>query len=260
MMRGFLDVFGGRDSHHSSDEPFKIVINAHGGALFEGLAQLLEEHIVNAAVFICEDLKKVGSPDPLVRLLLVHASDKDTVSGQLEMYRTLFPEADVAILGDSDAEELDWKTLGETSEVQGYLPLDLKLPVFLAAVSLVLSGGQFFPVRPFKNHAVLFKKDVTERRNLPDRQDASHNVTETRTNQPELRDLTSREHQILMLLAQGLQNKLIADRMQLSEHTVKAHVHNLMGKLKVTNRTQAAAAFHGLGAHTNSGGQNLSMR
>ena len=56
--------------------------------------------------------------------------------------------------------------------------------------------------------------------------------------------LTAREHEILILVSAGFQNKLIADRMGLSEHTVKAHVHNLIAKLRVTNRTQAAAYLH----------------
>ncbi|NGP18396.1 response regulator transcription factor [Devosia chinhatensis] len=55
--------------------------------------------------------------------------------------------------------------------------------------------------------------------------------------------LTPRERQVLELLSEGYQNKLIADRMALSEHTVKVHVHNLITKLRVTNRTQAAAAL-----------------
>ena len=50
---------------------------------------------------------------------------------------------------------------------------------------------------------------------------------------------------MLGLLSQGLQNKLIADRLELSEHTVKVHVHNLIRKLHVHNRTQAAAVFRG---------------
>jgi len=56
--------------------------------------------------------------------------------------------------------------------------------------------------------------------------------------------LTAREREILILVSEGYQNKLIADRMALSEHTVKAHVHNLIAKLRVTNRTQAAAYLH----------------
>jgi DNA-binding NarL/FixJ family response regulator len=44
-------------------------------------------------------------------------------------------------------------------------------------------------------------------------------------------------------MSDGLQNKIIAVKMELSEHTVKVHVHNIIRKLKVHNRTQAAAVF-----------------
>jgi DNA-binding NarL/FixJ family response regulator len=57
------------------------------------------------------------------------------------------------------------------------------------------------------------------------------------------RVLSTREGQVLELMSEGLQNKLIAAKMELSEHTVKVHVHNIIRKLKVHNRTQAAAVF-----------------
>ena len=52
--------------------------------------------------------------------------------------------------------------------------------------------------------------------------------------------LTSRELQIYEMLAVGHSNKLIASALQLKEVTVKFHVSNIMAKLGVTNRTQAA--------------------
>ena len=52
--------------------------------------------------------------------------------------------------------------------------------------------------------------------------------------------LTPREHQVLELIARGLSNKLIARELEISEKTVKAHVGHLLGKLGVTDRTQAA--------------------
>ena len=51
--------------------------------------------------------------------------------------------------------------------------------------------------------------------------------------------LTSREHEVLTLLAEGLPNKIIADRLQISEHTVKFHVNAIMGKLGAQSRTEA---------------------
>jgi DNA-binding NarL/FixJ family response regulator len=52
--------------------------------------------------------------------------------------------------------------------------------------------------------------------------------------------LSARERGVLIMLAQGVPNKEIADRLQIAEGTVKNHVSNILDKLHVTNRTQAA--------------------
>ncbi len=59
--------------------------------------------------------------------------------------------------------------------------------------------------------------------------------------------LSAREHDVLQLVAEGLSNQQIAERLILSLHTVKLHVRHLMAKLNAANRTQAVArarAFH----------------
>lgn len=53
--------------------------------------------------------------------------------------------------------------------------------------------------------------------------------------------LTSREHEVLDLLGQGLSNKQIARRLAISEHTVKFHVSALYAKLGATSRTDAVS-------------------
>jgi NarL family two-component system response regulator LiaR len=52
--------------------------------------------------------------------------------------------------------------------------------------------------------------------------------------------LSEREVQVLKLLAQGLTNQEIASRLVISEWTVRTHVRNILGKLHLANRTQAA--------------------
>jgi DNA-binding NarL/FixJ family response regulator len=52
--------------------------------------------------------------------------------------------------------------------------------------------------------------------------------------------LSEREHEVLVLLAQGHSNREIAGRLVIAEGTVKNHVSNILGKLQAENRTQAA--------------------
>ena len=53
-------------------------------------------------------------------------------------------------------------------------------------------------------------------------------------------ELTEREREVLEYIAQGLTNREIAEKMVISEKTVKTHVSNILGKLHLANRTQAA--------------------
>jgi len=54
-------------------------------------------------------------------------------------------------------------------------------------------------------------------------------------------DLSPREGEVLQLVAQGASNKHIADSLFISENTVKTHLRNIMEKLHLANRSQAAA-------------------
>jgi NarL family two-component system response regulator LiaR len=61
-------------------------------------------------------------------------------------------------------------------------------------------------------------------------------------------DLTPREIEVLRLIAEGMNNSELAQALFISEKTVKTHVHNILSKLNLADRTQAAVyAFkHGL--------------
>ncbi len=69
--------------------------------------------------------------------------------------------------------------------------------------------------------------------------------------------LTRRETEVLELLASGLRNRQIAQRLTLSEKTVRNHISTILGKLHANDRTEAAliAARHGLGQAPAGGGE-----
>ncbi|MGB0387615.1 MAG: response regulator [Ardenticatenaceae bacterium] len=65
-------------------------------------------------------------------------------------------------------------------------------------------------------------------------------MQEVAGSRPSVDILTPRELEVLKLIAQGLSNKAIAKKLFVSQKTVKTHVSNLLSKLQLTDRTQAA--------------------
>jgi len=59
--------------------------------------------------------------------------------------------------------------------------------------------------------------------------------------------LTEREHEILTLVAQGASNREIGERLFITEGTVKNHLSNILSKMGVRDRTQAALKARELG-------------
>jgi DNA-binding NarL/FixJ family response regulator len=69
---------------------------------------------------------------------------------------------------------------------------------------------------------------------------AARTVLSARSEPDPLAGLSAREKEVLLLLAEGLPNKLIARRLEISEKTVKSHLTKIFRELDVTDRTQAA--------------------
>ena len=77
---------------------------------------------------------------------------------------------------------------------------------------------------------------------------AARTILAARSEPDPLAALSAREREVLALLLEGLPNKLIARRLEISEKTVKTHLTNVFRAIDVTDRTQAAlwAERHGL--------------
>ncbi|EXL09356.1 helix-turn-helix transcriptional regulator [Aquamicrobium defluvii] len=148
----------------------------------------------------------------------------------------IHPLASAAAIEHGDREpSLHLKDALRSRLVRGVLPMNLRLDVWLSVVRLLLHGGEYFPARMFFSQIAGGASPGT----------ASGMTDESRAiaDDDELATLTARELQILEMVARGLQNKTIAAEFSLSEHTVKVHLHNIIGKLGVQNRSEAAARF-----------------
>ena len=119
--------------------------------------------------------------------------------------------------------------------IRSVLPMDLRLDVWLSIVRLLLCGAEYLP--PALIHEAKLRDQKA--------QAYSDNGT-AKTANVNMASLTTRESQILGMVSHGLQNKLIAAECGLSEHTVKIHLHHIIRKLGVHNRTEAAARFRNL--------------
>jgi len=71
--------------------------------------------------------------------------------------------------------------------------------------------------------------------------------TRAQTEETPLDQLTSRELEVLGMLAEGLGNRQIADRLGLSDHTIKFHISSILDKLDASTRTEAVTTALRLG-------------
>jgi DNA-binding NarL/FixJ family response regulator len=65
--------------------------------------------------------------------------------------------------------------------------------------------------------------------------------------------MTNREREIMNLIAEGLSNREIAERLNIAMYTVKSHVHNILEKLALHSRLQIAAFTHRSGLDASDG-------
>ena len=105
------------------------------------------------------------------------------------------------------------------SGARGFLPTSLGLKVLMGALERMRVGGTYVPL------------SLTEPV-LPDRAKWARDTP--------WRELTRRQCDVLALISEGKSNKLIADALTMTESTVKAHVKQIIKRLHVANRTQAA--------------------
>ncbi len=128
----------------------------------------------------------------------------------LKQIRTLDPKARVLMLSSYGAEEEVYAAI--QAGATGYIIKDVDQGELTAAIRQVHSGQSYLPLS--------IAKLLAEREPRP--------------------DLTTREHEVLQLVARGLINREIAQVLGISESTVRNHTIHLFAKLDVSDRTEAA--------------------
>nr|WP_275901687.1 response regulator transcription factor [Paenibacillus sp. SYP-B3998] len=199
----------------------------------EGLATIIGleagMEVIGTAVDGRDAYTKALEWRPDVVLMDIRMPGMDGVEGA-ELILKHLPETKVLILTTFDDAELILRVLEKG--VHGYLLKDMPSEAIVSAIQTVYNGG------------TVLQPDITvtlmnELKKMSEwNPDKAHPLS--RTEPVGLGLLTEREKEVLALLGQGLNNKEIAGFLVITEGTVKNHVSNLIAKLGLRDRTQAA--------------------
>ena len=123
--------------------------------------------------------------------------------------------------------------LGNMEDVRGFLPMNQGIDIWLSVIRLMAHGGTYLPPE-----LVLPKERDATPVEPVDLQQSDEKAVREDTD-----ELTPREKDVIELVASGMQNKQVASELGISEHTIKLHVHHIIAKLGVRNRTEAATKY-----------------
>ena len=199
----------------------KLVIADDHSMIREGLRQLLEldENIkvVAEASDGIEALQKLKEFNVDVLLLDINMPN---MNGLETLKNIKNNNIDVKILILTIHNEIDYLMKAVEIGCDGYVLKDSDSNLLKKAIYTVYEGDTFIQpsLTPMLNAGLASKMEVDDK----------------------LNELTRREIEVLKLIAEGLFNKEIASKLDISERTVKNHVSNIFKKIDVSDRTQAA--------------------
>jgi DNA-binding NarL/FixJ family response regulator len=223
-----------RDEERANDEPIRLVIVESRELLGIGVREVLDR-----APGI-EIVAQVQSPDEAMSVIDAAAPDvvlvdvpqeADAAEAVRRMHQGA-PDSPLVVLGgeDDDASIIEAMEVGATAHVA-----EVAEPAELVATIRRVAEGQ----DPLKDELVA-RPDLVER--------ILDNVRDTiMADRESTNPLTTRELEVLALVAGGLRNREIAQTLAVSEQTVKNHLSTVLHKFGVPNRRQAVvyAVRHG---------------
>lgn len=207
-----------REESDKMDSPIKIVIADDHSMIREGLKQLLELdgdiQVIGEAGDGEECLEVIKKLHPDVLLLDINMPKKNGLD-VLEELRANGSKQKVLILTIHN--EAEYLMKAKEIGINGYVLKDSESTILKRAISIVNNDEEYIDT------AMIPLLHETTKRYYDD----------------EDYELTKREKEVLKLVCDGLYNKEIADKLGISEKTVKNHVSNILRKFGVFDRTQA---------------------
>lgn len=220
---------GDEDASVTEAGGHRIFIAAEVRLYREGLARVLKHDfglaVVGTAGSVEETLARAPASRPLLALLdLSLLAELPSV----RTFRALLPETKVVALA---VPEMEYHVLAcAEAGVAGYVPREASVDELVRTLKKVARGE----TPRSSGIAAGLLRGVGE--------------AKERDTQEPTQALTPRETEVLALVGHGLSNKEIAQRLFIEVATVKNHVHNILEKLGVHRRGQAAARARALGA------------
>ena len=182
--------------------------------------------VVGIATNVTVGLNLIKKYQPDIVLLDMNMPDRDGLQGIIDIEKLGLDTKILALSGYDDA-DLIFRAM--KIGAKGYVLKTMASAQLIYAIEEVLNGKIYLPnaltsrffeyfQQTFKNENA--KAEIEKEENL-------------------LNELTQREEEVLELLTQGITYKGVANKLFISETTVKTHVNNIFQKLQVNDRTQA---------------------
>lgn len=219
--------------------PIRVLIADDHALLREGLRKILEMEadlsVIGEACDGHDVVEKVATLMPEVVLMDINMPG----GGGLEATRVIrerFPAVDIIVLTIHDDDEYVVEMVN--AGAKGYILKDVEPARVVEAIHRVHDGEAFIPTNLMAKVFREFQRMSTYGKKV--QQEAAIHPTNRETGGLEHDKLTGRELEILQQIVNGRTNKEIATALFISEKTVKNHVTNILKKLDLSDRTQAA--------------------
>lgn len=220
-------------------EPIKILLVDDQSLVRMGFRMMIEAQdypedvapltVVGEAADGQAAVKMARALDPNVVLMDVRMPHMDGIEATSQIVSE-DPQVKVLILTTFDLDEYAFS--GLRAGASGFLLKDSQPDDLIKSIRAVAAGDAVMSPRVTRRMLEMFGAE------LPGSGEAEEDYEEASPNEM-LEDLTARELEVLKLIAQGLSNQEIADKLFLSTTTIKTHVGNVLTKLGVRDRVQA---------------------